>query len=84
MIPRSPPGGRDQAKWHVLPGIKGTVAKVYVLGGYARVEVVQAAAAASGSTRAGRDRHAPRGECVGSGAEGPSRRRIREAPDGGN
>ena len=46
--------------------------KVYVLGGYARVEVVQAAAAAS--TRAGHDRHAPRGECVGSRAEGPSRR----------
>ena len=58
--------------------------KVYVLGRYARVEVVQAAAAASGSTRAGRDRHAPRGECVGSGAEGPSRRRIHEAPGGGN
>ena len=26
VIPSSPPGGRDQAKWHVLPGIKGTVA----------------------------------------------------------
>ena len=26
VSPRSPPGGRDQAKWHVLPGIKGTVA----------------------------------------------------------
>ena len=46
--------------------LHGVGRKVYALGGPERVEVVQAAAAASCSTRAGCDRHAPRGECVGS------------------